>query len=111
MSDAPMHHKKAASTSPPGGPPGGGLVRRGLSRPVAFASITAVFVLFMAASSAPSPLYVIYQHEWSFSATTLTTVFAVYVVGMIAALLVLGALSDHIGRRPVLASAIVLEAV
>jgi MFS family permease len=106
-----MHHKKAASTSPPGGPPGGGLVRRGLSRPVAFASITAVFVLFMAASSAPSPLYVIYQHEWSFSATTLTTVFAVYVVGMIAALLVLGALSDHIGRRPVLASAIVLEAV
>jgi MFS family permease len=65
----------------------------------------------MAASSAPSPLYVIYQHEWNFSATTLTTVFAVYVVGMIAALLVLGALSDHIGRRPVLASAIVLEAV
>ncbi|XES00075.1 MFS transporter [Streptomyces sp. S1D4-11] len=78
---------------------------------MAFASIAAVFVLFMAASSAPSPLYVIYQHEWSFSATTLTTVFAVYVVGMIAALLVLGALSDHIGRRPVLASAIALEAV
>jgi MFS family permease len=77
---------------------------------VAFASIAAVFVLFMAASSAPSPLYVIYQHEWSFSATTLTTVFAVYVVGMIGALLVLGALSDHIGRRPVLASAIALEA-
>ncbi|MFF1641503.1 MFS transporter [Streptomyces sp. NPDC058246] len=110
MSDAPVHDKKAPSASAPDGS-SGGVVRRGLSRPVAFASIAAVFVLFMAASSAPSPLYVIYQHEWSFSAITLTTVFAVYVVGMIAALLVLGALSDHIGRRPVLASAIALEAV
>ncbi|MET7911683.1 MFS transporter [Streptomyces avermitilis] len=110
MTDAPLHHKKTPSASAPGGP-SDGVARRGLSRPVAFASIAAVFVLFMAASSAPSPLYVIYQHEWSFSATTLTTVFAVYVVGMIAALLVLGALSDHIGRRPVLASAVVLEAV
>ncbi|MFG2383874.1 MFS transporter [Streptomyces avermitilis] len=110
MTDAPLHHKKTPSASAPGGP-SDGVARRGLSRPVAFASIAAVFVLFMAASSAPSPLYVIYQHEWSFSATTLTTVFAVYVVGMIAALLVLGALSDHIGRRPVLASAVVLEVV
>ncbi|MFJ8022459.1 MFS transporter [Streptomyces sp. NPDC096311] len=110
MSDAPTSYKKIPSAPAPGGPPSG-RVRRGLSRPVAFASIAAVFVLFMAASSAPSPLYVIYQHEWSFSATTLTTVFAVYVVGMIGALLVLGALSDHIGRRPVLASAIALEAV
>ncbi|GAX54903.1 MFS transporter [Streptomyces olivochromogenes] len=110
MPDAPTSHKKIPSASAPGGPPSG-RVRRGLSRPVAFASIAAVFVLFMAASSAPSPLYVIYQHQWSFSATTLTTVFAVYVVGMIGALLVLGALSDHIGRRPVLASAIALEAV
>ncbi|MCZ0997273.1 MFS transporter [Streptomyces mirabilis] len=110
MPDVSTSHKKVPSASAPGGPPSG-RVRRGLSRPVAFASIAAVFVLFMAASSAPSPLYVIYQHEWSFSATTLTTVFAVYVVGMIGALLVLGALSDHIGRRPVLASAVALEAV
>lgn len=110
MSDASTSYKKIPSASATGGSPSG-RVRRGLSRPVAFASIAAVFVLFMAASSAPSPLYVIYQHEWSFSATTLTTVFAVYVVGMIGALLVLGALSDHIGRRPVLASAIALEAV
>jgi MFS family permease len=93
MSDAPTPHVKT------------------LSRPAAFASAAAVFVLFMAASSAPSPLYVIYQHEWNFSATMLTTVFAVYVVGMMAALLTLGALSDHVGRRPVLASAIALEAV
>jgi MFS family permease len=85
--------------------------RRKLSRPVAFAAIAAVFVTFTAASAAPSPLYVVYQQKWGFSATTLTVVFAVYVVGLIAALLVLGALSDHVGRRPVLAAAIALEAV
>ncbi|MFK0170430.1 MFS transporter [Streptomyces sp. NPDC090306] len=81
-----------------------------MSRSTAFAALAVVFVLFMAASSAPSPLYVVYQQQWHFSATTLTTVFAVYVLGMLAALLVIGALSDHLGRRPVLLSAIALEA-
>jgi MFS family permease len=84
---------------------------RRLSHPVAFAAIAAIFVTFTAASAAPSPLYVVYQQLWHFSATTLTVVFAAYVVGLIAALLVLGALSDHIGRRPVLAAAVALEAV
>jgi predicted MFS family arabinose efflux permease len=84
---------------------------RRLSHPVAFGAIAAIFILFMAASAAPSPLYVVYQHEWAFSASTLTVVFAVYVVGLLGSLLVLGALSDHIGRRPVLAIAVGLEAV
>jgi MFS family permease len=85
--------------------------RAGLSSPVAFAAITAIFVLFTAASSVPSPLYVVYQREWDFSPATLTVVFAVYVVGLLGSLLVVGALSDHVGRRPVLAAAIALEAV
>ena len=80
-----------------------------LSRPIAFAAITAIFVLFAAAASAPTPLYVVYQREWGFSDTTLTVVFAVYVLGLIGSLLVFGGLSDHIGRRPLLAAAIVLE--
>ncbi|MBL7257348.1 MFS transporter [Paractinoplanes lichenicola] len=87
------------------------LRNRRLSRPVAFAAIAAIFVTFAAASAAPSPLYVVYQHLWGFSATTLTVIFAVYVVGLIGSLVMLGALSDHIGRRPVLAAAIGLEAV
>jgi len=85
--------------------------RAGLSFPVAFAAVTAIFVLFTAASSVPSPLYVVYQQEWSFSPITLTVVFAVYVIGLLGSLLVVGALSDHVGRRPVLAAAIALEAV
>jgi MFS family permease len=75
-----------------------------------FTAVAAVYVLFMAASSAPSPLYVVYQREWGFSAATLTVVFAVYVAGLLTALLVLGGLSDHVGRRPLLAAAIALEA-
>jgi MFS family permease len=85
-------------------------VRR-MSHAASFAASAAIFVLFAAASSAPSPLYVVYQQQWGFSATTLTGIFAVYVLGLIGALLSLGALSDHVGRRPVLAAAIGLEAV
>jgi MFS family permease len=111
MSETSTSHRQISPD--PRGPAAepGGAGRRWLSRPAAFAAAAAVYILFMSASSAPSPLYVIYQSEWNFSATTLTTVFAVYVLGMIATLLVLGALSDHIGRRPVLAAAIALEAV
>jgi len=82
-----------------------------LSRPIAFAAIAAIFVIFAAAASAPTPLYVVYQKEWGFPTSTLTLVFAVYVFGLISSLLVLGGLSDHVGRRPVLGAAIALEAV
>jgi MFS family permease len=82
-----------------------------LAPPIAFAAAGAILVLFAAAASAPTPLYVVYQEEWGFSSATLTVIFAVYVVGLIGSLLVFGALSDHIGRRPVLAAAIALEAV
>ena len=111
MSDASAPREQATSTTRVLDDPPGAARERGLSRPAAFTAIGVVFVLFLMASSAPSPLYVIYQQEWNFSAATLTTVFAVYVVGVIGSLLVLGALSDHIGRRAVLAPAIALEAI
>ena len=82
-----------------------------LSLPIAFVATGAILVLFAAAASAPTPLYVVYQKEWGFSSATLTIIFAVYVLGLIGSLLVVGALSDHVGRRPVLAAAIALEAV
>ncbi|MEN3303030.1 MFS transporter, partial [Pseudonocardia sp.] len=81
------------------------------SRTRTFAAVAAIVVLFLAASSAPSPLYVVYQQQWHFSASVLTFVFAIYVLGLLGSLLVVGALSDHVGRRPVLAAAIVLEAL
>ena len=73
--------------------------------------VASIMTLFMSASSAPTPLYVVYQRDWGFSNTTLTVIFAAYVVALLGSLLVIGALSDHVGRRPVLASAIALEAL
>jgi MFS family permease len=78
---------------------------------VTFWSIAAILCLYLAASAAPTPLYVVYQDEWGFSATTLTLVFAIYVFGLLATLLVLGRLSDHVGRRPMIAASISLEAL
>jgi MFS family permease len=74
-----------------------------LLRLVAVASIT---VSFLAASSAPTPLYATYQAAWGFSALTTTVVFGVYAIAFLAALLTAGRLSDHIGRRPVLLAGI-----
>jgi predicted MFS family arabinose efflux permease len=71
-------------------------------------SVTLGFLLF--ASSAPSPLYVVYQSAWHFSALTLTSVFAVYVVSLLVALVFAGSLSDRVGRRPVLVLALLTQA-
>ena len=73
--------------------------RRPLLRIVGLGSIT---VSFLAASAAPTPLYATYQKAWGFSALTITVVFGVYALAFLAALLTLGRISDHIGRRPVL---------
>ncbi|HEX8955489.1 MAG TPA: MFS transporter, partial [Burkholderiaceae bacterium] len=66
-------------------------------------------VAFLAASSAPSPLYAIYRAAWGFSALTLTAVFASYAFALLGALLVFGPISDYVGRRPALLAALVLE--
>ncbi|MGZ4506292.1 MAG: MFS transporter [Blastococcus sp.] len=83
----------------------------GPSRPTAFWSVAVLLVLVLAASGVPSPLYRVYQERFGFSSGVLTLVFAVYAFALLTALLVVGALSDHIGRRPVLAGGLVLEAV
>ncbi|OTG83782.1 MFS transporter [Acinetobacter sp. ANC 4648] len=66
---------------------------------------------FLAASSAPTPLYRLYQDIWHFSPSTLTLIFAVYAFTLLSSLLVMGALSDYIGRRPVIILAIILEII
>ena len=81
-----------------------------VSRTTAFWSVAVLLVLVLAASGVPSPLYRVYQERFGFSSGVLTTVFAVYALALLAALLVVGALSDHIGRRPVLAGALLVQA-
>jgi hypothetical protein len=83
---------------------------RRLGRTTSFAVLVFANVLLMASTSAPSPIYPLYLQRWGFSVTTLTVVFAVYVAGLIAALLTVGSLSDYLGRRPVLGVSLLMAA-
>ena len=71
--------------------------------------LASIVVSFLAASSAPTPLYATYAAEWHFSPITTTIVFGIYAVAVLLSLLVAGRLSDHIGRRPVLLAALALQ--
>ena len=73
--------------------------------------LAVVMLSFFAASAAPTPLYHLYQHAWGFSSALLTVIFAVYALSLLATLLVLGSLSDYLGRRPVIFAALMLEAL
>jgi len=82
-----------------------------LSRSTGFLVAGSTMTALMAGSAAPAPLYPVYRQLWGFSAFTLTVIFAVYVGALLAALLTIGSLSDHVGRRPVVAGGLVLLAV
>ncbi|MED7952466.1 MFS transporter [Streptomyces sp. BE303] len=92
-------------SAPPGrtGPPG-------RSAPLARAAVALAFWVTMAGTTVPTPLYSLYQHAFGFSPFMVTVIFAVYALGVVAGLLALGRLSDQIGRRPVMATALLLAA-
>jgi MFS family permease len=81
-----------------------------LPRAAAFWLVAATVTTLLAASSAPSPLYPVYQAEFGIASATLTAIFAVYVLALLVSLLTVGRLSDHVGRRPVLAVALIVQA-
>ncbi|MEU3907198.1 MFS transporter [Streptomyces goshikiensis] len=83
----------------------------GAPRGSGFWVVGAVLVLLMLSSSVPSALYVLYQQEWGLSSGTITVVFALYAVTVLAGLLLFGSLSDTLGRRPVLGAGLVLAIV
>ena len=85
-----------------------------LSRPAGFLATTYAFWATMVGTTLPTPLYSLYQRRFGFSELMITVIFATYAAGVIAALLLLGRLSDQVGRRWVLAlglSASALSAV
>jgi hypothetical protein len=64
---------------------------------------------FAASGAAPTPLYHQYQVAFGLTPLTVTIVFAAYVLSLLAALLTVGSLSDYIGRRPAILSALVVN--
>jgi MFS family permease len=75
-------------------------------RRVAFWLLASVFAATMLGTTLPTPLYVIYQARWHFSAAIVTVTFAVYAAAVLVTLLLAGRTSDQAGRKPVLAAAL-----
>jgi predicted MFS family arabinose efflux permease len=75
--------------------------RRTFSRAALVAAAYA-FGATMLGTTLPTPLYALYKLRFGLSELIITVIFATYAVGVIAALLAFGRLSDQIGRRPVL---------
>jgi MFS family permease len=84
--------------------------RRTAPSRAAFWLVAGVFCLMFFAAGAPTPLYGVYRAELRFSATTLTAIFAIYAVVLLLTLLVVGSVSDYLGRRPVILAALVVSA-
>ena len=80
--------------------------RRTLSPRIAFALVAAIIGLALFASGTPSPLYGTYRALWGFSPVVLTLVYATYAFGVLATLILAGRISDEVGRRPVLLTAL-----
>ena len=75
-------------------------------RQMAIVAVTTMIGVMFAGSTLLTPLYVIYKQKFDFSEVTLTLIYAAYVVGNLVALLILGRLSDQIGRRYVAVAAL-----
>ncbi|GAB2617814.1 MFS transporter [Streptomyces capparidis] len=71
--------------------------------------ITFAFTTAMAFSTVPTPLYPLYAQRNGFGSLTVTVVFAVYAVGVLTSLFLAGHLSDQLGRRKVLVTALLVE--
>jgi predicted MFS family arabinose efflux permease len=69
-----------------------------------------VFTAVMLGGTLPAPLYPFYVDALGLSPLDVTVIFSAYAVGTLAALLLGGGLSDRVGRRPVLAGAVLVAA-
>jgi len=81
-----------------------------VGRRLGFVLVAYAFAVTMMGTTLPTPLYPIYQQEIGFSSLLVTVIYASYAIGVIAALLLFGQLSDEIGRRWVLLPGLLLSA-
>jgi MFS family permease len=78
---------------------------------LATAVVTFAMMMATVSSNVPAPLYGLYQQQWGFSSAALTGVFAAYALGVLGAMILVGPLSDRIGRRPVMLPSLAVVAV
>ncbi|MGN7799019.1 MFS transporter [Leifsonia sp. 22587] len=73
--------------------------------------VAATFLIVMAYSTVPTPLYPLYQQRDGFPTFVITAIFAAYAVGVIVSLYFAGHISDWLGRRRILVVAVLISAV
>lgn len=76
-----------------------------------FWAVSYSLLVLLTGTNLATPLYGTYQRLFGFSTVIVTVIFAAYVAALIPALLIAGPLSDAIGRRVVLAPAMIIAAV
>jgi len=74
-----------------------------------FWAIAFTFLVVIGYSAVPTPLYPLYQARDGLSSLTITVVFAVYALGVVASLFTVGHISDWYGRRRLVVPAILLS--
>lgn len=74
-----------------------------------FATVAVALASLYLAAGAPTPLLVVLQRRWEYPTWLLTIAFAIYAVALLVALLVVGSLSDFVGRKPVLLTSLAVE--
>jgi MFS family permease len=82
-----------------------------LTGAAAIIAVAAMIAVLFAGSTLLTPLYILYQHQFGFSHITLTLIYAVYVVGNLAALLLFGGVSDRAGRSRTAIAAIAVAII
>ena len=82
-----------------------------LARGPGFWVIAAAFLTVMAFATVPTPLYALYERRDGFPTWVVTVVFAVFAVGVLASLFLIGHISDWAGRRRMILIAIAIELV
>ena len=73
--------------------------------------VVAAYALFttMLGTTLPTPLYPLFQERYSFGELLVTVIYGVYALGVIAALILFGNLSDTLGRKPLLLAGLALS--
>jgi MFS family permease len=86
-------------------------VVRFLPRPIAFWALAYAFAAVMLGTTLPTPLYPAYEQRFGFAQLTVTVVYAVYAVGVLIALILLGRASDVVGRKRILLPGVAVAAL
>jgi MFS family permease len=75
-----------------------------------FVLATLAFLVAMAGTTLPTPLYPLFEQRYAFGPLLVTVIFAIYAFGVIGGLVLFGNLSDRIGRKPILLLGLALSA-